>query len=415
MSADQPLFVAEDQRPASTEACLPTLRLKLGEDRRLRAGHVWVFSNEVDTAATPLAQFLSGALAAVHDHRDQFLGYAYVNPHALICARIVSRDPAVRIDATLLAQRLQTALALRERHYPAPYYRLVFGEADGLPGLVLDRYGEVIVGQIATAGMEAMRGLVETAVKKVLAPRALVWKNDGAARELEQLPKETVSAFGPQPDELRIVEGGLQFKVPMAGAQKTGWFYDQVGNRMLLRRLLWPGVRLLDVCSYAGAWAITALQSGARDALCIDSSASALAAAEGNAAANGVSIRVRRGDAFEVLEQLHSEGQRFDVVVLDPPAFIKRRKDLPRGEAAYRKLNQLAMRLLDGDALLVSCSCSFHLPADGMLAVIQAAARHSGRFAQILSVGGQAIDHPIHPAIPETRYLKAFFCRITHA
>jgi len=128
-----------------------------------------------------------------------------------------------------------------------------------------------------------------------------------------------------------------------------------------------------------------------------------------------VAVKVRRGDAFEVLDQLQRDGERFDVVVLDPPAFIKRRKDLPRGEAAYRKLNQLAMRLLERDALLVSCSCSFHLPADALVGLIQAAARHNSRFAQILAVGGQAIDHPVHPAIPETRYLKAFFCRVTRA
>jgi 23S rRNA (cytosine1962-C5)-methyltransferase len=416
MIAEQPLGVVENECSALSAAVeLPVLRLKRGEDRRLRAGHLWVFSNEVDIAATPLVGFAPGAQARVHDHRNQFLGYAYVNPHALICARILSRSPLHPVDQSLLAHRLKQALALRERHYPAPYYRLVFGEADGLPGLVLDRYGEVIVGQIATVGMEALRADIEVVLQEVLAPRALVWKNDGSARDLEQLPKQLLSAIGPMPEELEVVEGALRFKVPLAGAQKTGWFYDQTANRELFRRLLWPGVRVLDVCSYAGAWAITALRSGAREALCVDSSASALSVAERNAAANGVEVKVRRGDAFEVLDQLHSEGERYDVVVLDPPAFIKRRKDLPRGEAAYRKLNQLAMRVLERDGLLVSCSCSFQLPADDLVALIQAAARQSGRFAQILSAGGQASDHPVHPAIPETRYLKAFFCRITHA
>jgi 23S rRNA (cytosine1962-C5)-methyltransferase len=416
MIADEPTGIAADQPPThSAEIALPELRLKRGEDRRLRAGHLWVFSNEVDIGATPLAGFAPGSLVRVHDHRDQFLGYAYANPHALICARILSRSPEHPPDRSLLVHRLKVALSLRERHYAAPYYRLVFGESDGLPGLVLDRYGEVVVGQIATVGMEAMRAEIEAAVQRVLAPQALVWKNDGSARELEQLPKQLISAVGTMPEELPIVEGVLQFRVPMAGAQKTGWFYDQVANRELFRRILWPGVRVLDVCSYAGAWAITALRCGAGAALCVDSSAGSLAVAESNAAANGVSLSTRRGDAFEVLDQLQRDGERFDVVVLDPPAYIKRRKDLPKGEAAYRKLNQLAMRLLERDALLVSCSCSYHLPAEDLVGLIQAAARHNSRFVQILAAGGQAIDHPVHPAIPETRYLKAFFCRVTHA
>ena len=416
MNDDDLPDVADAEIPTSgAGTALPILRLKRGEDRRLRAGHLWVFSNEVDIGATPLTGFAPGGHARVHDYRDQFLGYAYVNPHALICARILSRSPVHPADRSLLVHRLKVALALRERHYAVPYYRLVFGEGDGLPGLVLDRYGEVIVGQIATAGMEAMRAEIESAVEKVLAPQALVWKNDGGARDLEQLPKQIITGLGKLPETLQIVEGVLQFQVPMAGVQKTGWFYDQGANREQFRRLLWPGVRVLDICSYGGAWAITALRCGAREALCVDSSEAALAVAESNAVANGVAVKTRRGDAFDVLDQLQREGERFDVVVLDPPAFIKRRKDQPRGEAAYRKLNQLAMRLLERDALLVSCSCSFHLGADDLAGLIQAAARHNSRFVQILAAGGQSPDHPVHPAIPETRYLKAFFCRVTRA
>ncbi|MFI4913983.1 MAG: class I SAM-dependent rRNA methyltransferase [Steroidobacterales bacterium] len=397
--------------PAAGE--LPLLRLKRGEDRRLRAGHLWVFSNEVDNDATPLTALAPGALVRVHSDRDQFLGYAYFNPHALICARILSRSAVHPPDRSLIVHRLKVALALRERLYRAPYYRLLFGESDGLPGLVLDRYGEVIVGQIATVGMEALRTEVEAAIAATLAPKALVWKNDGGARELEQLPKQIITGIGRAPEELQVLEGGLQFTVPLASAQKTGWFYDQTANREQWRRMLWPGARVLDVCSYAGAWAISALRSGAREALCVDSSEAALAVAGRNAAANGVTLATERGDAFEVLDNLVRRGERFDAVVLDPPAFIKRKKDLPRGEAAYRKLNQIAMRLLERDALLVSCSCSYHLPAEELLGLIQSAARHTGRFVQILYSGGQSSDHPLHPAIAETRYLKAFFCRVT--
>ena len=404
---------AEFSASEPTTGEVAVLRLKPGEDRRLRAGHLWVFSNEVDNQATPLGGFAVGAIARVHSERDQFLGYAYVNPHALICARILSRSPVHPPDRSLLAHRLKMALALRERLAAAPYYRVVFGEADGLPGLVLDRYGALVVGQIATAGMEALRADVEAAVADVLAPETLVWKNDGGARDLEQLPRQIITAIGRAPEQVEVLEAGNRYVAPLATGQKTGWFYDQTANRDTFRRLLWPGARVLDVCSYAGAWAITAMRSGAREAVCVDSSEAALAMAVRNATANGVAVGTRRGDAFDVLDELIRAGERFDAVVLDPPAFIKKRKDIPRGQAAYRKLNQLAMRLLERDGLLVSCSCSYHLGADELLGLIQAAGRHSSRFVQLLVSGGQSPDHPVHPAIPETRYLKAFFCRVT--
>jgi 23S rRNA (cytosine1962-C5)-methyltransferase len=395
------------------QSSLPVLRLKRGEDRRIAGGHMWVFSNEVDTASTPLTAFTTGALVQTQSHRGQFLGYAYVNPHALICARIVGRDIAHPLDGALIAQRLETALALRQRLTQEPYYRLVFGESDGLPGLVLDRYGDVVVGQIATAGMEALKADVEAAVREVINPRTLFWKNDSGARDLEHLPQTAEAAFGEVPDEIEVYESKLRFMAPLRAGQKTGWFYDQTANRERMVRYLRPGMRVLDVCSYVGAWAVTALKNGAASARCVDSSEAALAAASRNAQANGVTIETTRDDAFDALRALHESGERFDVVVVDPPAFIKRKKDIPQGQAAYRKLNQLALSLMEGDGLLVSCSCSYHLSADDLVAAIQSAARHTGRFVQILEAGGQSPDHPVHPAIPETRYLKAFFCRVT--
>ncbi len=206
---------------------------------------------------------------------------------------------------------------------------------------------------------------------------------------------------------------GIDFAAPLAEGQKTGWFYDQAANRALLGRLMPPGARVLDVCSYVGAWALTALMSGAGRATCVDASQAALDFAQRNAAAAGKTLETLRGDAFEVLKSLHEAGERFDVVILDPPAFIKRRKDIPQGQAAYRKLNQLAMNLIERDGLLVSCSCSYHLEEQQLVGAVQAAARHSARFAQIIAFGGQSPDHPVHPAIPETRYLKALFCRVS--
>ncbi len=389
------------------------LRLKRGEERRLASGHLWVFSNEIDSDATPLAAFAPGDLAQIKSQRGQFLGHAYVNPHALICARILSRNPALPIGRELIQARLRAALALRERLHRDPCYRLVFGESDGLPGLVLDRYGDVLVGQIATAGMEALKDTVVEAVRELLSPAGLYWKNDSAARQLEQLPQLAQTAFGEIPEEITAIEAGLRFTAPLAHGQKTGWFYDQTHNRARLTRYLWPGARVLDVCSYAGAWAVTALKSGAAAASCVDSSQTALDFARRNAQANGVALETIRADAFEAMKTLHERGERFDVVVLDPPAFIKRKKDVPQGQAAYRKLNQLALGLIEGEGLLVSCSCSYHLAAEELVAAIQTAARHTGRFVQILESGGQSPDHPVHPAIPETRYLKAFFCRVT--
>lgn len=399
--------------PQGDPAALPELRLKRGEDRRINAGHPWVFSNEVDTVRTPLVALAAGAQVRLVSDRDRFLGFAYVNPHSLICARVMSRDPDVPIGESLLVQRLSAALALRQGLSQEPYGRLVFGESDNLPGLVLDRFDDVVVGQIATAGMEALRPAVEVALRKVLNPRLLYWKNDSGARELEQLPAFSGPAFGETVAELQVREAGIDFATPLAEGQKTGWFYDQAANRALLARFLPRGARVLDVCSYVGAWAVTALKYGAGRATCVDASAAALEFAQRNAAAAGHPLQTVRGDAFEVLKRLQEAGERFDAVILDPPAFIKRRKDIPHGQAAYRKLNQLAMNLIEREGLLVSCSCSYHLEEQQLVTAVQAAARHSSRFAQILAFGGQSPDHPVHPAIPETRYLKALFCRVS--
>jgi 23S rRNA (cytosine1962-C5)-methyltransferase len=278
---------------------------------------------------------------------------------------------------------------------------------------VLDRYGDIVVGQIATRGMETLKAEVEQAVRSVLAPRGLYWKNDSGARDLEQLAPAAEVAFGEVPEEIEVVEAGCRFVAPLAAGQKTGWFYDQTANRARLARYLWAGARVLDVCSYVGAWAVSALKQGAHAATCVDSSETALGFATRNAVANGVQVQTLQADAFDALKALHERGERYDVVILDPPAFIKRKKDIPQGVAAYRKLNQLALSLIDRDGLLVSCSCSYHLAPEQLTEAIQGAARHTARFVQILEAGGQSPDHPVHPAVPETRYLKAFFCRVT--
>jgi 23S rRNA (cytosine1962-C5)-methyltransferase len=399
---------------AADGADLPLLRLKPGEERRLHAGHLWVYSNEIDVAATPLVAFEPGQCARLESSKGRFLGYAYVNPRTLIAARLVSRDAAYPPGRALLVHRLKVALALRERFHSKPFYRLAFGESDLLPGLVVDRYGDVCVVQLGTAGMEAMKSAVLEALERVVAPRAVLWKNDSSARELEGLALGVETARGEVPESIEVEEGGVRFTVPLAAGQKTGWFFDQAVNRAAAARHC-AGARVLDVFSYVGGFGLQAARAGAREVTCVDASAAALAAASVSAAANGLELATLKGEAFAVLESLVEQRRRFDVIVLDPPAFTKRRTDHGKGLAAYRRLNQLALQLLDRDGLLVSCSCSSQLLESELIEAVQRAARHVDRFVQLVEVGGQAPDHPVHPAIPETRYLKALTFRVTPA
>ncbi len=392
------------------------LRLNRDEDRRLRAGHLWVYSNEVDTAATPLSGFTPGQPVEIQAHNGRVLGTGYVNPHSLICARLLSRDPDHPLSQSLLVHRLKVALSLRETLYDKPYYRLAFGDSDFLPGLVVDRYGDVLVAQLTTAGMERMKADVITALEKVVKPQAILLRNDSPIRAMEGLENYVEPVLGDVPEAVELEENGVRFRAPLLTGQKTGWFYDHRENRARLMRYV-RGRRVLDVFSYVGAWGGQAAAAGAREVVCVDSSAAALDRLRENAALNGVADRVtvREGDAFDVLRSLREAREKFDVVVLDPPAFIKRKKDIAQGVQAYRRLNQMAMQVLTPDGLLVSASCSFHMQREMLLQAMLHAARHLDRSMQVLEQGHQAPDHPVHPAIPETAYLKAFFARVLPA
>jgi 23S rRNA (cytosine1962-C5)-methyltransferase len=391
---------------------LPVLALKRNEDRRLRAGHVWVYSNEVDNGKTPLSAFEPGSAVAIQSATGNTLGAGYVNPHSLICARLLSRKPRTQFDTAFFLRRLQSALALREALYGAPFYRLVFGESDALPGLVIDRYGEVCVVQITTAGMAALRIPVLEALQQLLAPAGILLLNDSPVRALEGLPQEN-EIIGSVPGSILLEEGDARFSVPLGSGQKTGWFFDQRSNRQAMHKYV-RGRRVLDVFSYIGAWGIQAAVAGAVDVHCVDASSAALENLQRNAAASGVSDQVHatQGDAFEVLRRLQEDGQTCDVIVVDPPAFIKRRKDIRQGEQGYLRLNRLAIQLLAPGGILISCSCSMHLAEARLQSVVHQAASQQGRRLQILERGFQAPDHPVHPAIPETAYLKALFCRL---
>ncbi|WP_163558126.1 class I SAM-dependent rRNA methyltransferase [Halomonas sp. NO4] len=389
------------------------LRLKKNADRRLKAGHLWLYSNEIDTDATPLKGFEPGAQALIEAAGGKPLGVAYVNPHSLICARVVSRDPGVRLDRSLLVHRFNQALALRERLYARPFYRLVHGEGDLLPGLVVDRFDDVVVVQLNTLGMERLAEEVIAALDKVLAPRVIVFKNDSSGRRQEQLEARVEVVKGTLDGPVLLEENGVRFAVPVLDGQKTGWFYDHRANRAWLNALV-AGKRVLDVFSYVGGWGVQAAAHGASEVLCIDASARALEQVAENAALNGLheEVAVGEGDAFEALAALRAEGERFDVVILDPPAFIKKRKDIASGERAYARLNREAMRLLGRDGLLLSASCSMHLAPERLVEVVRGAVRHQDRHGQVIFQGHQAPDHPVHPAIPETAYLKALGVRV---
>jgi 23S rRNA (cytosine1962-C5)-methyltransferase len=335
---------------------------------------------------------------------------AYVNPKSLIAARMLETWKIP--DAAWLLGRIRLAMVLRDRLYAKPYYRLVYGESDGLPGLVIDRFGSSCVVQIGTAGMEQFKPQIQEALAQAFKCDAILFKNDSSAREMEGLPSYVETAKGSFDKPSLVIEDGLEYQAQLLEGQKTGWFFDQAANRRALPKYIRRGAKVLDVFSYVGAWGVRAAHSGAAEVTCIDSSASALELAAANAARNGAKLVTRKGDAFDVLEDLVKGKARFDAVIIDPPAFAKRKKDLPKALAAYKRLNQLAIQVTAEEGILVSCSCSFHISAEELQDAIAKAARGADRRLQILEMGGQAQDHPVHPAIPETRYLKAYFCRV---
>ncbi len=392
------------------------LFLKKGEDKRLRVGHLWIFSNEVDTAKSPLKDFAPGECATVISAQGTPVGSAYVNPASLISARLYSSRPDTPLDADLLRSRLARAMELRNSLFAVPCYRLAFAEGDYLPGLVVDRYHGTLVAQISTAGMEAAQDDILSVLGDLCTPSGILLRNDMGSRDLENLPRYTRTATGSVPAEITLEENGVLFTAPLTEGQKTGWFYDQRTNRADFARFC-KDKRVLDAFCYVGSFGCNALRGGAAAVTFLDASQTALDFALRNAGANGASERsvpvdTVHGDALETLQQLKDSGRRFDVICVDPPAFIKRKKAYHEGLAAYQRVNRLAMELVEDGGVVMSCSCSQHLPAEDLHRTLLYAASKAGVHVQTLIQGHQGPDHPVHPAMPETHYLKSFCVRV---
>jgi len=387
-------------------AARPTIAFLPGRHKRVAAGHPWAYSNEIamDAAAKALPP---GSLVTLSTANGEPLGSAMFNARTLVSARILDRDPAQRIDEGWLAARLAAALRLRECLFDAPYYRLIHAEADGIPGTILDRFGGVLVCEINTAGMARLEGELMAACATVLRPQATVLRNDSTARALEGLAEEQ-RIVGAVSSPLEIAENGGRFMIDPVGGQKTGWFFDQRDNRRFMARLA-PGKSVLDLFCFAGGFAIQAALVGAREVLGIDRSEPALALAWASAELNGVGERCRfeRGEIFETLERLAGTDQRFDIVIADPPAFVKSRKDLGAGLRGYRKLTRLSAAVVPPGGFLFIASCSHNVEIADFAEAVRRGLADAGRSGRILMSAGAAPDHPVHPFLPESAYLKA--------
>ncbi len=391
---------------------LPVVTLNQGASKRAEHGHPWVFSNEIrmDPATKALAP---GTAVRVMTDNSAPLGVAMFNPHSLIAARFLSRDPEAVIDRTFLEGRIASALALREKLYDAPCYRLVHAEADGLPGLAIDRYGDIVVAQINSAGIDRMADDLAEALMSVLGARTVVLRGDSPIRKLEGL-EESVRVIGaPLPEKVEVHENGIAYRADLALGQKTGWYFDQRDNRAFMGRLA-KGARVLDVYSHAGGFGLACAVAGASSVTLVDRSEHALTLAGQAAEANGVdeNVRIHVAEAFEDLAKRRDRGDTYDVVICDPPAFVKSKKDVAVGVKGYRKLARLAARLVAPGGYLGIASCSHHVESDAFLAQVGRGVHDTGREASVLRRAGAGPDHPVHPQLPESAYLKFLALRL---
>jgi 23S rRNA (cytosine1962-C5)-methyltransferase len=389
----------------------PLIRLNPGAGKRLRAGAPWVFSNEI-LMKPEYRQLPPGGLVRLEGDDGARLGTFMFNPLSLIAARLLDRDPEAAIDGAWVRARLAGAIALRQRVCDTPYHRLVHAEADFLPGLIIDRYDDVVVLQANAAGMDRLIPEIAEALIALLNPRAIIARNDSAARRQEGLDEKISLLHGTDPTT-EVLEGGVRFPIDPLSGQKTGWFFDQRDNRDRIAALA-AGARVLDVFCHIGAFGLRCAAAGAAAVTLVDSSAPALEHADAAAAHNGLTERVvtMRGDAFDTMEALAKSGERFDIVVSDPPAFARSRKDADAGLRAYGRMARLAAALVAPGGFLFVASCSHHAPLDAWAGQIAWGLHRARRAARILATTGAGPDHPVHPQLPESAYLKAQLLQI---
>ena len=393
-------------------AGLPVVVLKTGGEKRLQMGHPWIYSNEIEMSAATKA-LTPGSLVTVAKHGNQPIGLFLFNPNSLIAARLLTRDPNAEINARFFEKRLARALNLRDRLIGAPFYRWAHAEADGLPGCVVDRFGDVVVVQASSAGMERLAEPLIAAIDKLIAPKTILLRGDGPARQMEGVEAFSRYAKGELEGPAEILENGVKFLTDPREGQKTGWFFDQRDNRALVARFA-KDQSVLDLYSYMGGFGVQAAVAGARQVTMVDRSEAALASAKKSAALNGVADRVEieRGEVFTLLEQFGQVKRRFGVVVADPPAFVKSKKDFHQGGKAYRKLARLSVHMVEPGGLLFIASCSHNMPVDEFAQQVSRGVQEAGRSARQLYALGAAPDHPVHPFLPESAYLKALLLQV---
>jgi 23S rRNA (cytosine1962-C5)-methyltransferase len=391
----------------------PIVRLRPNANpQAIRRGAPWAYADQLvldrrTRAITP------GSLVELQDAERRPLGLAAFNPNSKITARMLDRDPSAVVDAAWLAQRLRRAQSLREALYDAPFYRLAHAEADGLPGVIVDRFGTAATVQPNAAWAEARLDALVAALRAVAGVDTVVKNGGGRARVHEGLPEENLILAGTLAGPVEVPMNGAVYLADLLGGQKTGIFYDQRANHAFAAHLA-RGRSMLDVFTHVGGFALAALAAGATSALAVDSSAAALDLAARGAAANGSSARLtlQKGDAFDVLAGLAPRGARFGLVVCDPPAFAPSKPTLEAGLRAYERVARLAATLVEPDGFLVLCSCSHAADLTRFREASLRGIGRAGRSAQLLHVGGAAPDHPVHPHLAETAYLKALFLRL---